>query len=212
MPPITDSPLGNFPELSRAYAGSFARIGNQTKTAGDEFNTAVGAEAAQAQRKADLEAQARRLQDMTDPSKYQLTQKEDGGYDFFDPEGQQIDIATYAQRTGTRPADVLEKSQNPIDIQYVNDFNNLQKFMDAVVSKDTDAIKQFTDADANLKQYTSGTGGLDRLFQQFKSTYQRYYTPRNVDPRAWGQAPSGVVVRAAKRGDTYGVGDGSGGI
>lgn len=188
MPPATNSPLGNFPELAKAYASSFARIGNQTKSAGDEYNTGIQVEAAEAQRKAELEAKAQRLKDLADPTKYQVKRKEDGGFDFFDPEGQQIDIATYSQRTGVRPVDVLKSSDNPIDQQYLQDYDRLQTYMQALRDKDTETLDAMRRGDERLKDFDDA-GGIDRLLQLFKQSYNRYYTPRNVDPRAWGQRP-----------------------
>lgn len=195
MPP---SPLGNFPELAQAYASSFDRVGRQTQNAGNEYNTGVQAQAEQAQRKASLEAESQRLKDMTDPNKYQLRQKEDGGYDFFDPEGNQIDVATYTQRTGQRAADVLKDSQNPIDIQYVEDFNNLQGFFTALVNKDTKSIEAYKKQQPNLSKY-EGAGGMDKLTQDFKKYYQRYYVTRQQDPNAWGTRPQqGTLVPSSQ--------------
>lgn len=206
------SPIGYYPEIAQAYEASFGRQGRQTQIAGDEYNTGVRAEAEAAQRKADLEARAQKLQDMTDPGKYQKVKKEDGGFDFIDPEGNQVDIATLSQRTGTKALDWIKDSENPIDIQYLNDYSNLQDFMSAVLSKDKKKIDSFTSTDKNLQRYTKGRGGVDQLLRDFKKSYQRYYTPRSVNAQAWGKAPSRVVVPTAQPGKSkgYGLDDGGG--
>lgn len=209
MPP---SPIGYYPELAQAYASSFDRLGRQTQQAGDEFNTGVQTEAQAAQRKSDLEARAQRLQDMTDPNKYQKIKKDDGGFDFIDPQGQQVDIATLAQRTGTKAIDWIKDSENPIDVQYLNDYSNLQDFMNAVLSKDKKKRDSFISTDKNLQRYTQGRGGIDRLLRDFKMSYQRYYTPRSINPQAWGQAPGRVVVPTAQSNEGYGLGGGGEGI
>ncbi len=63
--------------------------------------------------------------------------------------------------------------------------------MNAVLSKDTAKIQEYEGTDPNLKQYTSGRGGIDRLMKQFKQTYQRYYKPS-----AYGASPGEAVVKA----------------
>jgi hypothetical protein len=188
---MAKSPIGNFPEVANAYASSFARQDRNLGQAGDQYNTQVQVENARAA----ASAHAQQIADLADPSKYKRVPKQDGGFDFIGPDGQQVDIATLASRTNTDPSDWVKDSNNPIDVQYLNDYSNMKKFMDAVVSKDTNAIKQFTDSDPNLSHYQS-KGGLQQLLQDFHNTYQRYYVTRAQNPQAWGYAPGNPVVNA----------------
>lgn len=196
MPPVEglESPLGNFEDLAKAYSLSFARQRGQAQSVADEAQT--GQQVANQQ--SSIKQQIQELQNLTDPNAYKKVRKEDGGFDFVDPTGKQVDIATVTDRTGTTARDWIDDSENPIDVQYRNDYENLQKFMDAVLSKDQDTIDQYISTDPSLKQYTQGRGGIDRLLQEFKRSYQRYYTPRSEDPQAWGRAPSRVVVPTAQ--------------
>lgn len=198
--------LPTSPEVQAAFSPAFGAQQARGDIQSQEYNLNV----TEANRKEALRQQAQRLQDQTDPSKYQVVRKDDGGYDFFDPEGNQIDIATYAQRTGLKPADIIKDSENPIDRQYYNDYNNLQKFIDAIVSKDRDTVEQFTATDPNLKSYVDKPGGVDELIRKFRESYRRYYVTRQQDPAAWGQRPSRVVVPTPQS-DTLGL-DESGGI
>lgn len=147
---------------------------------------------------------------MKDPRNYRVVPKEDGGFDFFDPEGKQVDIATYAKITGQNPVDIIKDSKNPIDIQYVQDYNNLQGFMEAVTSQDTKKVDAYVANEPALEQYRKNKGGLHNLLEQFQQNYQRYYVPRSQDPRAWGASPGGVITPAPQYGASYNVGGGDG--
>lgn len=195
-------------ELAALYQSSF-QLPQATGAVSAAAN--IAQQQVAASKRAAAEAKQRE-QDLADPSKYRVVQKEDGGYDFFAPDGSQVDIATLTQRTGTKPEYWLKDSQNPIDIQYIQDKKNLEKFMNALITKDQKTIQDFTNNDEKLKSYTADQGGVHNLLQQFEQTYQRYYVPRSVSPQAWGVNPGAPVVPAAQSGSSYGVDTGSGGI
>lgn len=189
------NPLGasNAGEISALNTSAFQlpQSNAATSAQADQTNTTVAnqREAAK-QHIEELKQQAKDLQDETDPSKYTLKKKSDGGYDFFDPKGNQIDIATYTSKTGAKASDVLKDSENPIDIQYVNDYNNLQDLLSAVINKDTeklDSYKQQFDAEG-LPDITKMKP--QDVIDQFKKHYERIYVPRSVDPKAWGVVPN----------------------
>lgn len=186
------SPLGasNAPELAQLYGSSFQL---PLASAGAQ---AAGNIAAQQVKEAEQAKQHKDL--LGNIQNYKIVQKQDGGYDFFDPDGQQVDIATLAQRTGVKPQDVLKDSQNPIDIQFRNDYSNLQDYINAVLSKDTKKVDAYQQADQQLKQYTD-KGGVDRLIKEFQLAYQRYYVPRTQNPQAWGyNVPQNPIVPTAQ--------------
>lgn len=188
------SPIGSYPELAKAYASSFERPAARLGIAADEHNTDVSV----ANRKADLQAKVQKMKDLQDPNKYKVVQKEDGGYDFFDPEGNQVDIATYATQTGQRPADIVKDSMNPIDIQYVRDHDLLQDYLQAHFDNNQEEIQKFQENDPRLKSVKSP----EELIEYFKKTYQRYYVPRTQDADAWGRRPSGPLFSRPDTGDT----------
>lgn len=82
-------------------------------------------EAAEAARRARMAE----IQDMLDPSKYRRERKEDGGFAFYDPSGNEIDINTYAQRVGIKRVDAIRDSENPLDLQFMNDYSNMESIM-----------------------------------------------------------------------------------
>ena len=191
--PTSTLGASNAPELAAMYQSSFQLPQSNSATKAQSFQTGVTVDNQQQAAKMkieELKQQAQDLADQNDPSKYEVKKKADGGYDFFDPKGNQIDIATYTQKTGLKAADVLKDSENPIDIQYREDYKNLEDLLNAVVNKDT----------AKLDSYEQAQPGVTKkkpqeIIEQFKKYYQRYYTPRTADPNAWGITPkAGVMV------------------
>lgn len=97
--------------------------------------------------------QVSRLKRRLDPSNYRKVRKDDGGFAFYDPEGNQIDISTYAQMTGKRRADVLADSENPIDLQFIADYTNMQDVMDAFYN-DKQKFNQYVEQNEKLRNVT----------------------------------------------------------
>ena len=179
------------PELAALYQSSF-QLPQSSGAVSAGAN--IAADQVAAAKRAAAEAKQRE-QDLADPSKYRAVQKEDGGYDFFAPDGSQVDIATLTQRTQTKATDWIKDSQNPIDIQYLEDQKNVNGFINAILTKDQDKINKYRNQAAAeygedvLAPYVSGRGGVDKLLKQFQKNYQRYYVPRSVNPQSWGTAP-----------------------
>lgn len=193
-----DSPLGasNYAAIAGHNQAAFQlpQSSGATNASANIAQQQVEAQkAAAAAAKAAANDAQQKAQDLQDINKYRIVQKDDGGYDFFDPTGAQVDIATLSQRTGTKPVQVLKNSENPIDQQYVQDYGNLQNYVQAVVSGDRKTVDSYQAAEPNLKQYND-KGGVQKLIDQFKQTYQRYYTPRSVNAQAWGYPNGNTVV------------------
>jgi len=150
--------------------------------------------------KAAAAAAKKKQADLADPKSYRRVKKEDGGFDFFDPDGNQIDIASIVQRTGTKPRDWIEDSENPIDIQYMEDYDNLQDYAKALLTKNTKKIEQYRASAPELSQYDD-RGGVNRLIETFRKNYQRYYVPRSENANAWGASPDRTVVPTYQTGE-----------
>jgi hypothetical protein len=164
------------------------------------------AAAAAAARAAALAKQ--KAEDLSDPKKYRQVKKADGGFDWFDPEGNQVDIATLTQRTQTKPADWLSDSENPVDIQYLEDNKNLNDYIKAKLSKNQKKIQAYEEAQPDLAQY-QGQGGAHDLISRFQKTYERYYVPRTANPNAWGTNPGNNPVVRSSAVDPYALGGGN---
>lgn len=112
------------------------------------------------------------LSDQADPSKYQKVRKTDGGFQFLDPSGKEIDVNTYAQRTGQRRAEVLKDSENPIDQEYINDYNNMNDLAQAFYNNDTATIQAYQAANPGLKNRTP-QDLMSELIRKYPHIYGR---------------------------------------
>lgn len=124
------------------------------------------AQEAEAARKAEIQ----RLQDKLDPNKYQKLRKSDGGFDFVGPDGQPISVQKYAQIKGTNAAYELKDSENPFDLQYVNDYKNTRELVTAIQNGDTDTIQAFKASNGDLGKMTP-----EQLMQELIRKYPHIY-------------------------------------
>lgn len=166
----TDNPLGaSFaPEISSMNNASFAAPISAGITAGQGYKADVAVAEQKAREKAALEAAVQREKDLNDPSKYQQIPKDDGGYTFLDPDGNEISAFTYSRVVNKSPDKILSDSQNPIDQGFVNDYKNLQDFMTAVRNNDTEAVDAALKANPELEKFKKDLPGL---IQRFKEHY-----------------------------------------
>lgn len=202
-PPPSTLGASQGPELANMYRSTF-QLPLATGAVSAAANTA-GDIVAEQKRQAAIAAQKQK--DQADPKSYKKVKKDDGGFDFFDSDGNQVDIATLAKRTNTKASDWIDDSENPIDIQYKNDYKNLQDLLNAVSSRDTKKVESFQQSfkDEGLPDITQQKP--QDIIDQFKQYYERYYTPREQNPNAWGVTPNNApYVPAAHSGTSYGVG------
>lgn len=212
-------------EISNAGAID-RKLPTSTGLANESIN--IAQDQVEAQKRAAALA-AQKQQDLSDYDKYRKVEKEDGGFDFFDPEGNQIDIATLSQRTGKKPQEIIKDSKNPIDIQYRTELGNLNGLLQALANKD-EKRKNFYISEAakdgiDLKPYLKDKGKGKELLDAFYQSFKRYYVPQSQNPTAWGANNKSLVPT---HGNTYsatapkfgsnnstgyqGAGGGSGGI
>lgn len=125
-------------------------------------------EAAQAE--ASRRKRLQELQDMMDPGKYERRRKDDGGFSFYDPTGKEIGIDMYTKRTGLRAADVLKDSDNPIDQQYVSDYMNMNKLMQAAFNGETDEVNTILEKN-NLSKDTKPESYMQQLIKRYPHIY-----------------------------------------
>lgn len=158
------SPLGDFPELRNYYGVNFG-LGPQEAAAGALINQDQELESERQRSfqksKQDIASRLKEINRMFDPNEYKKVLKEDGGFDYFAPDGTQINLRKYSLATGKQPRDILKDSDNNLDRQYLRDHEDLQKTLEAISSKDGayfeklkkdypdryDAIKGMTPAD-----------------------------------------------------------------
>lgn len=133
------TPGSYIPELANFYQGSFRGAAVDGATKGLAGAAQLTAEEEERKRKAAAAAAAARM----DPSKYQKVRKDDGGFAFFDPDGTEIDIHTYAKHTGQRRVDILKDSENPVDLQYIDDYEQMNDISQAIWRNDSEAIQEY---------------------------------------------------------------------
>jgi len=117
------------------------------------------------------QAEARRLQDRMDPSKYRMQRKDDGGFDFFDPEGNPISVQEFAKVTGRTAAEVLAKSENPFDIQFINDYASTRNLIDAIQTGDTEIIGQYVKDDNGIDPKSTASDIMQELIRKYPHIY-----------------------------------------
>lgn len=186
----------NSPEVAGLYSSAGKANLSQLANAGGNYNTGVTVANQQAQEKAIAQAQ----KDFSDPSKYQQIPKADGGYTFVDPAGNEISAFAYSRATNKSPDSILSKSQNPIDVGFVQDYKNLQDFMNAIVNKDTKKTDAILKANPELKNYEKDLPGL---IQRFQAHYPTVFggTQNGFQPTTSTFIPNTGVAKANNSGN-----------
>ncbi len=196
------SPLGSFPELAKMYQSSFQLpqssgaaniLGNQAqKTVADQEAAAAAAKKAK--------------------QNYQRVKKADGGYGFFDGNGNEISAYDYANIVGKNPADVLADSENPIDIGYSEDYKNLNDYIKNKLNSKQDATsasaaKAVEDQVSKAHGVDLGTMNPQQIIEAFKAAYPTVYGRTGTS----GKASGGTFIAPPQQADLTGGGTGIGG-
>jgi hypothetical protein len=146
-------------------------------------------EAARGNKAAILKDKIQAIKDQNDPSKYQKVKKDDGGFDFYDPTGNKIDIHQYAQVTGKAIPAVLKDSENNLDLQFQQDYKTMQDIADAYANGDKSYLEKLA-TDSGDPEFFKGKTAAD-VMKLFRNGYPNIYntgTPgQNV--RTTDQAP-----------------------
>lgn len=108
---------------------------------------------------------------LSDPKNYQKIPKADGGFAFFDPSGKEISAHDYALVTGQPVSKVLADSENPIDMAFTNDYNNLQKYMQAWQNGDKKTIDSIQKQSPALAKITNPQDLIKRFYQAYPTVY-----------------------------------------
>lgn len=192
------APATPYAELANMYRSSFqlplAGAGAAGIGAAAGFNRQVQDQndsVARQKKIDDLKEKISGIKDMFDPSKYKQIRREDGGFDYYDPQGKQIQLNQYAQITGKRPYDILKDSENSVDLQYIQDYKSMQELANAFANGDKEYLDKLPD---NMKQYLKGKT-MNDVMLDFKKQYPQVYigmgsTPlRSADQQDTGSYP-----------------------
>jgi hypothetical protein len=166
------APTSSIPEVARAMASAFNAAAVSTAGRGASVTAEQNAADEERRRKEAEAARIQSLKDKVDPSKFRKEIAKDGGFNFFDPTGKAIDINQYAAQTGQRKVDILRDSENPVDQQFLFDYQKLNDVNQAVWNNDSAEI-------AALKQQypdvLSGSTKPDDLNMRLLQKYPHLY-------------------------------------
>lgn len=167
---LPDASLGaGQPEVDRAYTTRFQApvihaasnaLVNQSQMNLDE-------------QKKQAAAAEQRAKDLADPKNYQKIPRSDGGFGFYDPSGKEISAHDYALIVGTTVDKVLADSQNPIDLSFREDYNNLRDYMTAVQNNDKKAIDAIQNANPSLKDIKDPHELMNKFMQAYPTVFNR---------------------------------------
>lgn len=122
---------------------------------------------------------------LLDPRNYQQLPKEDGGYSFLDPVGNEISAHDYARVTGQSLDKILSDSENPIDMGFLEDYNNLQEYASAKLnsasSPEAKALAESIEQSVR-EQFGEDLSKMDirELIQRFQRAYPTVYGLKNT--------------------------------
>lgn len=189
------SPIpGDFSVLSNFNKSSFQapyyRSGASQVTTQNAVNDA-NSQAGAVQKAQAINDRLKEIQRLQDPKNYKIVSKQDGGFDYQDPAGKPITLAQYSAVTGKDPASVLKDSTNSLDIQYVNDFNNLQKLINLRINNDPkwEDFAKGLGGDTLVKTLKDTSNPADTLIKNFTQYYPNVYS--NLP---WNQYDSAAQV------------------
>jgi hypothetical protein len=175
-PSYTASPLGSFPELAQAYATSFSSpVSNARLNVENQQDQTAVANAKVAQAEAEKRAAA-----FSDAKNYTVQQRSDGGFGFYGPDGKEVSAAQYANNTGQKLTDVLKDSQNPIDVRYIQDQQNLTKYLQAKSQSKFDPkqaaiAKQIENEVSSVHKINLAQANPQQLIQAMQQNYPSIY-------------------------------------
>lgn len=169
---MAKSPLGNFPELAAMYQSSFQLPISNAQVGAQDYQDQTSIANANAAKSA---------------ANYRVVSRPDGGFGFYDPSGKEISAADYAQVAGKTPQEVLKGSQNPIDIQYQQDYDDLNNY-----------IKQRALAKTDPKAAAQAKAVEDQVNKQYginlakQNPHQVVQTFMNNYPTVYGGTKAGI--------------------
>jgi hypothetical protein len=175
-PELQQATLGGYADINALFAPENKAFDTAPEIAQQRYNTNVDV----ANQKAAEAAQIKALEAKSDPSKFQRVKKKDGGFAFYNGAGEEISAYDYAVALDKNPTDVLQDSENPIDLGYQQDFKNLNDYIEAKLnakySADDDKFaKQIEDQVREQQGVDLGSMNIDEVLQRFKEAYPTVY-------------------------------------
>lgn len=199
--PLSDTSYG--PALQK-----FFDIGFKLPLSSAASQAAVG-QAGVIDKQAELARQQEleRLKDKAEGKGYRREPRQDGGFGFYDPDGNEISAYEYARATGTTVYKALSDSDNPIDKQFAEDYQNLQDYMNARVNNDVESIQAIEERVRKDTGIDLSQEDIRTVMERFKRAYPTVYGFKQAGQRQ-GRTfiPNLNVLRDALESGGTGVG------
>jgi hypothetical protein len=137
---------------------------------------------------ADAEAKRQAIKDkiqeeLNNPDSYVRSVSEDGGYNFYKPDGTPITVQEYSQATGKQIDKALEGSNNPKDNEFSDAYKSLMEYGRAL-NGDNEAVKAFKES-KNGKDFLSNPENKNQTFETVVAAFQKrfgqYLQPSQLD-------------------------------
>lgn len=170
-------PKGKFSDISQANASDFFGPVVNAAAKGDAVRTNVqvaNADSAAQSRVSEIEDRIKTLKDEQDPSKYYLRLREDGGFDYFNPKGEQISLAKYSLATNKTADEILKKSGSNRDKEFIDRQEILNQIAEARYygdkEKELELVKKYSGGDAEIEKAVK-TSTVDDMVRKLAQQY-----------------------------------------
>lgn len=170
-------PTNISPDIAQAGASKF-QVGPVAAAGGgisynDKANIA-NEDAAKRRRLDEIQQRIKDMEDEQDPSKYYLQLREDGGFNFYNPKGEQISLAKYSLATNKTADEILKKSGSNRDQEYVQRQEILNKIAEARYygekDKEEELIKKYSGNDKDIEKAVKTTT-VDEMMRSLARAY-----------------------------------------
>ena len=203
----TRANLGASPAQTVQNAGQIANLQNLAQIrntaantgaagqalAGNASNNADQAEmarkAAQQEQMLNLEQQAKvqkRDAEVQNPANFQAVINDAGGKTFLDGNGKPISVNDYARAKNITIADALKDSQDPADIDFVNDYKDTMQLGQIMATGNKKELDKFYEDRPGLETFVKDNDikTWDQYVQKFRSAYTDRFSQAQADTTA----------------------------
>ena len=133
------------------------------------------AEIARAQETAELED---KIDALTNPDRWEAIPIQGGGYDFRDGTGEPVTPVEYARATNQRVTDIIGDSQDPLDQEFLRDYEFVKDLGDVFARGNREDYEQMKEKYPEMwerSQTPEDYDTYDDLLYDFKREYPEYF-------------------------------------
>lgn len=136
------SPLGSFPELAQMYQSTFQlpQSSGATGVLAQNTNDVVDEQKRQAAAAEAARAAAASSGSRKGGQGYTIQARKDGGFGYYDADGNEVSASDYADATGKDLSTVLKNSKNPIDKAFLQDYKQVNEYINNKIHAKDDPV------------------------------------------------------------------------